>query len=649
MIKLLNLRFALLISYLVFNLSVSAQIETSLEDTVVISASRLQQSIRSSGRSITVINRETISTIPANSVDEILRYVAGVEVQSRNNFGVQADIIIRGSTFTQVLVLIDGMRLNDPLTGHFNGYIPIAKAEIERIEILRGPGAAMYGPDAVGGVIHIFSRTYVQSLSEQGISSEGNIALGEYGFSQLNGLAAYQDEKFRISLSGSRNNADGQELISGSNGDFDIWNGSLALSYRDADWLLGYRTAYDQRTFNAQYFYTRSTFDESREQTTQWWHQARVQKNHGSGFTRLDVSLKASQDSFLFNPAFPANIHDTRYSNVHLMHTHIFKPSFQLQIGAQADKRAVESSDRGDHSVWHQGIYLSSIIQANSNLSIHLGLRGDNDENYGFEVLPQASIAFQKDPWLLRAASGRSIRAADFTERFVSNNLEGPLPAGRNFGNPDLEAERAWTHELGVGFYPNKSWDVNATYFVRQGKNLIDYILTNANNIPQNTTLIPNENYFFTQNFSEVGTQGLELQANIHHQIGQGQQLNAGIGYTLIDITGDEDNVSKYISNHANQLVSWQGVYQHPRFWIGINGLWKDRDSDLAQAIGAELDEQYAVLNARAGFFVIPALALYIEIQNIGNTQYQDILGSKMPDRWTIAGLRWQLGGRKVD
>ena len=91
----------------------------------------------------------------------------GVEVQSRGGFGVQGDIVMRGSTFTQVLILVNGMRLNDPLTGHFNSYIPVSMADIERIEILRGAASAMYGPDAVGGVINIISKTFSRKTTDQ--------------------------------------------------------------------------------------------------------------------------------------------------------------------------------------------------------------------------------------------------------------------------------------------------------------------------------------------------------------------------------------------------------------------------------------------------------------------------------------------------
>ena len=112
--------------------------------------------------------------MPINSVDELLRQIPGLEIQSRGGFGVQSDLGIRGSTYNQVLVMIDGVRFNDPMTGHFNGYIPLGLSEIERIEVIKGPSSSIYGADAVGGVINIITK-----VAEKGTFVRGDISLGE--------------------------------------------------------------------------------------------------------------------------------------------------------------------------------------------------------------------------------------------------------------------------------------------------------------------------------------------------------------------------------------------------------------------------------------------------------------------------------------
>ena len=138
-------------------------------DPVTITASMNPLQASRTGRNIMVIKGEHFSSLPVRSIDELLRYVPGVEVQLRGPMGAQSDIVMRGGTFQQVLVILDGMRLNDPNTGHFNSYIPIAPAEIDRIEILKGASSAIYGSEAVGGVIHIITRSFA---SKKGTSTK---------------------------------------------------------------------------------------------------------------------------------------------------------------------------------------------------------------------------------------------------------------------------------------------------------------------------------------------------------------------------------------------------------------------------------------------------------------------------------------------
>src|SRR5690606_29778239 len=115
---------------------------------------------------VSVWTAEDIRHAPVASFDELLRVVGGVEVHSRGGFGIQSDLTMRGSTFNGVLVLLDGARLNDPMTGHFLTNLPIPLSEIARIEVMRGPATALYGPDAIGGVIQIFTWSGLRDVSD---------------------------------------------------------------------------------------------------------------------------------------------------------------------------------------------------------------------------------------------------------------------------------------------------------------------------------------------------------------------------------------------------------------------------------------------------------------------------------------------------
>src|SRR3982751_3807621 len=150
-----------------------AQEKVSELDPVTITASINPEKASQTGRNLLVIKGERFANLPVHSIDELLRYLPGVEVQSRGPMGSQSDIVIRGGTFQQVLVILDGVRLNDPNTGHFTSYIPIAPSEIDRIEVLKGASSAIYGSEAVGGVVHIITKTYA---AKQGMKQENATA-----------------------------------------------------------------------------------------------------------------------------------------------------------------------------------------------------------------------------------------------------------------------------------------------------------------------------------------------------------------------------------------------------------------------------------------------------------------------------------------
>src|SRR5206468_4278978 len=142
--------------------------------------------------------------------DELLRYLPGIEVQSRGPMGAQSDIVLRGGTFQQVLIILDGIRLNDPNTGHFTSYIPIAPLEIERIEILKGASSAIYGSEAVGGVIHIITKTFASGIKTKKYEALAQVTGGQYDLFSVNAGGSYTNGKTSISGGLLSNNTSGQ-------------------------------------------------------------------------------------------------------------------------------------------------------------------------------------------------------------------------------------------------------------------------------------------------------------------------------------------------------------------------------------------------------------------------------------------------------
>lgn len=624
-------------------------------DTIQVSSLRVPMKIQETGRNISVITADEIQALPATSIDEVLQTISGVEVQSRGGFGAQGDILMRGSTFTQVLILVDGMKMNDPLTGHFNSYIPVTLAEIERIEVLRGAAAAMYGADAVGGVINIKTKTFSGRQAE-GANLAGGLNFGEHKL--VNGYQGFAMRKGKMSLSGgaSLNRSEGEFIpemvidttttLGSYNNFFDIQTIGAAFGYDfDNGISVRARSAYDYRDFGARYFYTTSTFDKSTETVNTWWNQVQVQKLGNQSATNLNLAYKYGTDVFVFSPDFPStNSHTTRFYNLTLNHLQELNQNLTLQAGLQADQREIESNDRGNHDDLHVGAYLMGVYRKDK-LNLTASLRGDYDANYEFEFSPQLNISYVLDRLVLRGSVGRSIRAADYTERFVSNNLMNLTP-GRSLGNPDLEAERGWSQEIGFDYQVAPGWTLSATGFARQSSNLIDFVSTNESeigSISEIGSLRPDADYFFARNITDVNTTGFEVQSSLRKDLGTDSKITWNLGLTSLSTSNEEDVISVYISSHANLLLTSQLMLNYRNFDLGLSALYKDREGRVASGINSELEDSYTLLNARLGIGITDGFGLNLQLQNVLDTEYQNILGAQMPGRWFMAGVKWSL------
>ena len=644
-------RFLLFISIFALISSSYGQSSTYL-DTIEVQSTRIPQPASQTGRNITVLRAQQLQQLPFTSLDELLQYLPGVEVQSRNAFGAQGDITMRGATFTQVLVLVDGLKLNDPLTGHFNSSIPVTPAEIERIEILRGAAAAMYGADAVGGVVHVITKTFSRHAQEK-TDISAQLSYGENKLVQAQ--QGFFQKKNRLSIGGGfmMNQSDGElipeQVVDGATLEsfrtfFDIKTLGTAFGYQfDNGWAVRARTAYDHRHFNARYFYTTSPFDKSVETTRTWWNQLQIEKIGEKSRTDLNAGYKFNTDEFVFSPDFAStNTHATQFLNIQLNHLQELSSSVSFKVGAQVDRRSIESNDRGNHEDWHAGVYAMGVLNPIDPLHVSASLRLDYDQNYQTEFSPQLNVSYVLPKLVLRASAGRSIRAADYTERYVSRNLKDLTP-GRSLGNPDLRAEQSWSQEIGFDVSPTSFWQIKATGFLRQSANLIDYVSTSASSIADNGNLQEDADYFLATNITDVVTRGIEVESWIRTALGDQSSLRWSLGYTLLETSNEDDVVSVYISSHAGHLLTSQAVFATPRVEIGINGLYKVRDARSATAINANLAPSYTLWNARVQLKLTKNIGANLQVHNLLDEQYQDILGSPMPGRWIMGGLRVQL------
>ncbi len=617
-----------------------------LEEVRIVS-DRLGLPEARAGRHVTVIKSSEIRSLPVNSIDELLRYVPFMEVQSRGSFGVQSDILMRGATFNQVLILVDGMRINDPLTGHFNSYIPVSLTEISRIEVYRGPASTIYGPDAVGGVVNIITKSFEPGITEDGIDGRVEAWYGQHNLRRSNSGVNFSRGRWKAGAGISYSASDGHPLDPDSlRGDFNVITPSISVSTQlSGKTRIAYRTALDKRDFNARYFYTNSPLDLSREEISRWWNQFQLDMRiNDSHSLTLQAAYQATRDSFLFNPMFPANFHRTRYQNYQMNHVFLPGREFRLASGLQADKQRILSNDRGNRDHWHAGAYsiLSGMLM--ENLSFGAGIRLDYDQVYGVEILPQLNLSYVLGMWIFRGSAGRSIRSPDFTERYISTGLEGPLSPGRNLGNPNLSAERAWSIEGGIDRQITQGMEFRLTGFYRFSRDLIDYSPTLAGDIPDNENLVPGEQYFYAGNVGLLNTGGVESELRGRHRLSGSWVLEWVLSYQGLASHSDSAIVSKYLASHSGNLVNGGLGLNSGGFSVRISTMYKSRDTEFAREINQSLSGAYMLWNLRVDkSFWQNRLQLSIQVNNLLDEQYSDIMGAKMPGRWILGGLTWNF------
>lgn len=630
----------LLISCLSYSSIAFTQSKIDL-NPVSITSSRIAQKSDETGRNITIVEGKMFQQLPVNSIDELLKYVPGIEVQNRGPMGTQSDIVIRGGTFQQVLILLDGIKINDPMTGHFNGYMPIAPYEIERIEILRGPAAAIYGAEAVGGVIHIISKTFHQYQDSASVKGGIKATGGEYNFYAADAGITATGKVANGSIGILSNNTTGQ-LLRGDNRGYlnnNTISGSVSLKLLK-NWQLSLRSSYDNRDFAAQNFYTTYVSDTATEKVSTLWNQAQLKKQTKNGSQQIDAVYKQTSDYYLFNKASIANENNSHFVLAQYINTHQFNDRFSTSAGVQISQRSIQSNDRGNHNTGQTALF-GTVLYSEKKWRIGTSLRGDYDENYGFAFLPQANISYVLSNVTIRANAGRATRSADYTERYNNYN-KNFLKAG-SIGNPDLSAEKSWSYELGATARLGEYFKLNGSAFLRSQKDVIDWTTTPYADMPRKSNLDTNGIYALAKNIKKVETKGIEIELSFQKIIANHHNIYTTIGATLLHSTSDDPKPSFYIIAHAKTLIQGTLIYEYKKINLAVNMLYKEREPLNASSINASITSSYMLVNARIQYQFNKNWSAFVSCNNIGDIKYSDLLGSKMPDRWLSAGAGFKF------
>ncbi len=566
------------------------------EDTVVVTAHAAPVAFSSVTRRVTVLTRDMIRRLPVRSVDDLLR-LAGVDVRSRGPFGLQSDLSLRGAGFGQVLVLVDGIRLNDAQTGHHNADFPLSLDDIERIEVLHGPSSALHGADAFGGTVHIVTRSQRPRL--EAMAGGGSFGLGEArvaGKLQTGGLQQH----------------------------YSVWgNRSSGFMFARDFRTVGFRTqtlagdalrltfGHIDKEFGANGFYGPSP---SRE----WTKQTMAALEHS---TRLGAAVELETrgwyrthgDHFLWDvrrPGFAENRHRTHALGAQAKLHHRLNEATRLSLGAEAGTDWIRSSNLGDHGLDRIQLF-AELMGEFSRGSAALGLRWDRYSRFGGSFSPGLSAGWWLRPELrIRGSAAHAFRVPAFTELYYRD----PNHQAR----PDLKPETAWEGELGADWFPSAGWQVEVGGFLRSDRDLIDWVRQS-----------PAERWQ-TRNIRRLRTRGLEL--SVQRLFEGGWMLRTEYQW-MVSTTRDLTLQSKYVLDFPRH--GWLTMVAAPLgagFEAGPVVRYRRRsDGRDYWVLDCRVNRRFADLN------------LFVEGTNLTGTEYQEIRGVDMPGRWWRGGVEYVL------
>jgi len=599
------LGFSLL--FLVFVQGVGGQAARyTLGQPIIVTASRIPVTLDYLARSVTVIDRTQIRARPVHSIPDLLSYGLGIDVRRRGVYGIQADLSIRGSSFEQVSILVDGTKIYDPQTGHFHLDIPLSLMDIERIEVLRGHGSSLYGPNAFGGVVNIITRKAGRE------KAQGTLIIGEHDLSvqaiSLSGkIAAFGSrlsfERKRSSGYHPNTQSDQYSLFLGSQLQTDTYRVALSFGFADKD-------------FGADSFYS-AWFPNQQERTKTTFLRIGLQRG-GEIHTKVGVHYRRHWDRFILDktrPAWYVNRH-TNYSYGGGFQVSVPSSIGNLVTGIEVEGERISSTRLGDHIRTRGALYAEFVPGIGDRFYVDLGLRGDYFSEWGWEAVPTISLSRRLgDVFKLRASVGRSFRVPTFTELYYED------PA--NVGNPGLKPERAWSFEIGADYFkPGMHWDI--TFFRREGRDIIDWIKEDP------------EDPWGVENIGRVITHGVETGLGVKTEGARIQlpftSISLNYGY-LNSERREGEVISKYVLDYLRHQIGLEVQGSHP---FGVYNSWRlvyrERVGERGHLL---LDIRFS---KRFG-----KMQIILDIANLLNTSYSEVGGVPMPGRWISGGLRTEL------
>ena len=622
----------------------SASMTTAREmmlEEVSVTGSRAPLTKGQAARMVTVLDRADIAQAPVQSINDLLKYAIGVDVRQRGPIGAQTDISIRGGTSEQIILLLNGINICDPQTGHNAMDLPVDLSDIVRIEVLEGPAGRIYGTSSLVGAINVVTQKK-ENKSDIILHAEG----GSYGYGNAGGRFACGGHS--LSANYSRSDGWSRSRAGRLNTDFSGAKGFYQGQYENEsirmNWHLGLSDkGWGSSTFWAspkwqadeQYEHTTKVFSALQGQTRQgplrlnaslYWNQNRDRyegyrrqaEKMKFNYNRTDVygvSLGGFFDWQAGRTAFGAELR-----NEDLVSGNLGEPLSQTHH--------IKGTDR-DYTLGVNRTNISGYLEHNillDRFTVSAGLVAVKNtwSNMNMTIYPGIDVSYRPTPhWKLHASYNTSLRMPSFTEMYYK--LQGYC------ADPHLKPEEMQAFELGTTIYYSP-FTIHSVLWYHHGNNMIDWIMDTSKGEAAEWQSV---------NHTTINSMGFEVGVNIQWSM---INVQCNYGYIHQNKRQKANIVSQYALEYLkHKLVAKAQVQMTRRLSLGVNLRWQDRAGTYTDFDGKTHDyEPYALTDTRLTWAQANWKA-YLEANNLFDTQYRDFGLVTQPGRWLIAGFSIHL------
>ena len=605
----MNQSKVLIIAILISHLNLFSQEKKEIQalDTILIKSTRIDLPFKENARTIQVISAEFIKNSAATNVADLLQQVAGVDIRRRGSAGSQADLYIRGGGFDQTLLLIDGIKMDDAQTGHhtMNAALPIEV--IERIEIIKGPAARVFGQNAFTGAINIVTKSTLTNTASV------NIEAGSFG--QLNGSVTVGKEFENSSIIAHVGilTSDGYR----HNSDYENKNYLLKGVFNKKEQPIEVIATFFDKKFGANGFYASATATEQYEETQSSLLGASTTFRTEKFKITPRVYWKRGQDEYVYirdNPSVYRNLHITNKVGVETNASYTSDIGI-TGFGVDISRVFISSNNLGKRNRTMANLFLEHRFKfADGKIDITPGVAVTYFSDFKFHAFPGLDIGFKLTDNLKAYGNlGVTYRIPTYTDLYYNDS--------NTIGNSNLKPEEAFAQEIGLKFNSGR-FTSSVAIFNRDATNLIDFIRPDVTSKYEAT------------NIAKVNTKGFELNTENRFKINEyNQTVSFGYNYLNDDILDQNKDLSRYSLN----------TLKHQFITRFESKLFKNvRQNIIYKHAERTIGTSYNVWDASV-IVAVNTFNFTVTANNIFNAEYIESGFVPMPPSSLLFGLRYNL------